>query len=420
MSTLEEADAARQSGATPVAQLAFLARQGIYDAKNKAVAYELLYRDSKSARTARIDDDVQATLNVIVNTALEIGLERLSEELPVHINYPSELLVAAVPPPFPPARVVIEVLESVRCDDAVLKGLASFRARGYSLALDDYCTRLSDPRLLDLVDTVKLDISQFSHEELCGLVRTLRDRGHKLIAEHVETAEELERCRTLGFDAYQGFFLQSPQMFSARPVPSSRLGALRLIACMQVSEPSINKVAALISQDFALSYRVLRCINSSYYGYSRKVESIKQAIVMLGLEKVQQLCALLALRALDNRPISVFVEAMTRAKMCEALGVLRQHPNTPSLFITGLFSTLDVITGMPMRELLGELPLGSAVSDALLTQQGPLGLILREVVAYSRGTWNPAQFRGLSATSVRVAYLEAVSWARAAVSMTAG
>src|SRR5579859_8100851 len=104
MSTLEEADAAHHGSATPVAQLAFLARQGIYDAKNNAVAYELLYRDSESARTARIDDDVQATLNVIVNTALEIGLDRLSEELPVHINYPAELLAAAAPPPFPPPR----------------------------------------------------------------------------------------------------------------------------------------------------------------------------------------------------------------------------------------------------------------------------------------------------------------------------
>jgi EAL and modified HD-GYP domain-containing signal transduction protein len=207
-------------------------------------------------------------------------------------------------------------------------------------------------------------------------------------------------------------------MFSARPVPANRLGALRLIAQLQQGEPAISEVARLISQDVSLSYRVLRCINSSYYGYTKKVESIRQAIVMLGLEKVRQLCALIALRSIDDRPPSVFIDALTRARMCENLGTLRRSQSTPSLFITGLFSTLDVITGVPMRDLLQELPLRGAIPNALLTQQGPLGLILREVVAYERGAWNAAAFRGVAAAAVQEAYLEAVGWARAALAMT--
>jgi c-di-GMP phosphodiesterase len=406
--------------ATPegTAPLAFVARQAIYDPDSNIIAYELLYRHSETALTALIVNDVQATLHVIVNMALEVGLERLSDKAPVHINYPGELLEAAVVPPFPAARVVIEVLESVQCTPGVLAGLAAFRAAGFRIALDDFNPRASDPGLLDSADTAKLDISQFSSAELTELVQTLKGRSLTLIAEHVETAAEFDRCRALGFDAFQGYYLQHPQTFSARPVPSNRLAALRLVALLQKTEPSIAEISRLISQDLSLSYQVLRCINSSYFGFSRKVESIRQAIVMLGFDKLRQLCALVVLRQIENRPPSIFIDAMTRARMCETLGALRAVGEPSSLFITGLFSTLDVVTGLPMRELLEQLPLSNRVSQALLTQQGTLGSILREVIAYERGAWAAPLYRGLSSAQVQEVYLEAIAWAHTANAMT--
>jgi len=188
----------------PTAPLAFVARQAIYDAASNVVAYELLYRHAETAITALVVDDVQATLHVIVNTALEIGLERLSGKLPVHINYPTELLAAAALPPFPAERVVIEVLESVRFNAAILGALGAFRAQGFHIALDDFDPRLSDPALLEWADTVKLDISRFPNAQLADRVRMLKQRGVRLIAERVESASEFELCRTLGFDAFQG------------------------------------------------------------------------------------------------------------------------------------------------------------------------------------------------------------------------
>lgn len=403
----------------PTAQLAFVARQAIYDASSNVIAYELLYRHDISARTAVIVDNVQATLHVIVQMAIEIGLERLSDNLPVHINYPCELLEAAMPPPFPASRVVIEVLESVRSNPKLLAGLAAFRAGGYRIALDDFCPGVSDPALLTMADIVKLDISCFSHEALADLVRSLRKTPVTLIAEHVETASELERCRALGFDAYQGYFLQHPQMFAARPVPSNRLAAVRLVAYLQSREPTVNEVASLISKDLSLPYQVLRCINSSYYGFTRKVASLQQATVILGFEKIYQLCALVALRQIEERPQSLFAAAMTRARMCEQLGKQRGlTADSPSLFMTGLFSLLDVITGIEMSELLKDLPLTAPVAEALLNQQGALGRILREVIDYERGAWNITAYRGLSAVRMRDVYFEAIRWTQQTHAMT--
>ncbi len=406
-------------GSDPAAQLAFVARQAIYDSSSNVIAYELLYRHAEPAQAALIKDDTQATLHVVVQVAIEMGLDRLSDKLPIHINYPSELLEGAMLPPFPAARVVIEVPKGVRSSPNLFAGLAAFRAAGYRIALDGFRPGVSDPALLAVADIIKLDISVFADAELAGLVRGLRKLPATLIAEHVETASEFERCRALEFDAYQGYFLQHPQMFAARPAPSNRLAALRLVAYLQGKEPNINEVARLISKDVSLPYQVLRCINSSYYGFTRKVASIQQATVMLGFERVHQLCALVALRRIEERPPSLFIEAMTRARMCEQLGVQRDLAVDPaSLFVTGLFSMLDTITGIEMGELLKDLPLSAPVTQALLGREGPLGAILREVIDYERGAWTVTAYRGLSPARMRGVYFEAIRWAHMTYAMT--
>jgi EAL and modified HD-GYP domain-containing signal transduction protein len=320
----------------------------------------------------------------------------------------------------PAKRVVVEVLEGVRGDAAVLEGILAMRGRGHQIVLDDFSPRVSDPVLLGVADAIKLDVADYSADDLARVVKVLKARRFRLIAERVETAEEFERCVGLGFDAFQGYFLQHPKVFSARPVPSSRLGTLRLIAVLQNDDCSMIDVERLISQDVSLTYRLLRCINSSYYGFDKKIDSIRHAVIILGLEKLRQLCALIALREFEDRPPSVFVDAMTRARMCEKLGALRDVRDTPSLFLMGLFSTLDVLTGMPMPELLGELPLSASVAAALTTQAGEFGLVLREAISYERGNWTPVFYPGIAPEAVQAAYLEAVSWAEAAQSLVSG
>ena len=398
----------------PNPALAVVARQAIVSASKDVIAYELLYRQTETAAAAVASDGERATLEVIANAVLEIGLDRLSPELPVHINYPRDLLVQRVVPPVFPQRVVIEVLETVRADAEVLAGLAALKAKGYQIALDDFSPEVTDMKLLDHADIVKLDLSQHAPERFDEFAAALKKRRVRLIAERVETIEAFERCVALGFDGFQGNFLQNPATFSARPIPSNRFGALRIVSLLQKEDSEVSDIERLVAHDLGLSYRILRCINSSYYGFSKKVDSIRQSVMILGFERLRQLCALVALRELGDRPPSVFVNAMTRARMCEKLGPLRNMRDTAGLFILGLFSTLDVLTGMSMRDVLKELPLSEDLVDALLTQQGLMGSILREVIVFERGQWQPAAFRGLKPEVIQSIYVEAVEWAEAA------
>jgi c-di-GMP phosphodiesterase len=389
----------------------FVARQPIYDASMAVIAYELLYRASPRSRNALIGDPRDATLEVITGAALEIGLDRLAGGLPVHINFPEEMLARLPELPLQAARVVVEVLEDVRASPQVLQGIRTLRARGHRIALDDYSPQGSDSRLLEVADIVKLEITHPPADELARMARELRAAGLELIAENVESREQFERCIALGFKGFQGNFLQQPETFSARRVPVSRLGALRLAASLQNEDYSLDEVERLLSQDISLSYRVLRCINSSYYNLPRRVDSIRQAIVILGLDTLRQLCGLLCLQGFDDRPPSLIVQAMTRGRMCEQLGKLAGTHAVGPFFITGLFSLLNALLGLPTRKIVEELPLTPAVVKALVAGEGPLGAALQCTRAYERGVWDHAVYADLPPHLVRAAYVDALFWA---------
>jgi c-di-GMP phosphodiesterase len=397
----------------------FVARQPIYDAAMAVTAYELLYRHSPQSTTAEITDPGRATLYVVTNAALEIGLDRLAGGLPVHINFPEELLARVPDLPLRPELAVIEVLEHVPAKPQVIEGIKALRARGHKIALDDYSPRTTDPQLLNYADVAKIEITQTDSGRLPGLVKELKARGLKLIAEQVETVEQFEHCMALGFDGFQGNFLQHPQTFRAKRVPSSRLGTLRLVASLQSEDYSLDEVESLLSQNVSMSYHVLRCINSSYYNFPRKIDSIRQAIVILGIESLRQLCALLCLQGFDDRPPSLYIHAMTRARMCEQLGRLAGANDCGPYFITGLFSLLGALVGMPTQKIVEELPLSSSVSRALVAGEGTLGEALQCTRAYERAAWNHVAYASLPPHLIRAAYMDALFWAEQARSLIA-
>lgn len=404
---------------TPTQVEVFVARQPIYDSAMAVTAYELLYRHSPRSLKAEITDPGRATLHVITNAALEIGFERLAAGLPIHINYPEELLITAPELPLRPELAVIEVLEHVPAKPAVIEGIKTLRTRGHRIALDDYSPRTTDPELLELADIAKIEITQIGAQELPALVKDLKARKLKVIAEQVESLEQFEHCIALGFDGFQGNFLQHPQTFRAKRVPSSKLGTLRLVASLQSEDYSLDEVENLLSQNVSLSYHVLRCINSSYYNFPRKIDSIRQAIVILGVDSLRQLCSLLCLQGFDDRPPSLYIQAMTRARMCEQLARLSGVKDCGPYFITGLFSLLGALVGMPTQKIVEELPLSSSVSRALVAGEGLLGEALQCTRAYERAAWNHVAYGTLSSHLIRAAYLDALFWAEQARALIA-
>ena len=394
----------------PPPATAQVARQPIFNGKLEIIGYELLYR-APGATSAQISDATAATATVIVAAAMDIGLSQLVGDKPAYINFPHALLINPRPLPMQPKRIVVEVLEDVKPDREVLAGLATLRQQGYRIALDDYSDRAGSSALLQAADIVKIDIQEYSSARLKECVERLRPSGRELIAEKVETWEQFSLCRPLGFEGYQGYLLERPQTVSAQRVPTSRLATLKLMIELNDPDVALPKIERMIAGDVGMSYRLLRCINSSFYHLPRVVSSVRQAVVLIGLNELRKLCAAVTLAGFDDQPGYIPVQALVRAKMCEDLCVAAGLRGSEAYFMTGLLSLVDVLLQLPLREALGQLPLSAQVHSALLEHKGSLGEALHCALGYERAEWDDATFMSLSPAAIADIYRQAVVWA---------
>ena len=392
----------------------FVAKQPIYDSQLAVRAYELLYRNSTANRADFLDGD-QATSRVLVSTFLDIGLEDLVGDAPVFVNFTRGFLTGRFPLPFGHERVVLEVLEDIEVDEELLGGLQQLSDQGYRIALDDFLYRPELDPLVEIADIVKVDLMAIDSTDLRRHVAAIQKFPVQLLAEKVETHEDYERCKELGFELFQGYFFCKPQVVGRRRLPNSHLAVLQLLSKLYDPATTFKDLETLISKDVALSYRLLRYINSAHVGLSRTIESIMQAITLLGLRNLRRLVTLVVMTGIKDKPPELIVTAMTRAKMCELLGA-DVVEDGQSFFTVGLFSVLDALLDAPMETVINELPLANEIKSALLKgQDSELGQVLSYVKCFERGQWDSAPKLSLSASSISSHYLQAVRWAREAL-----
>ena len=387
----------------------FVGRQPIFDRQLNVVGYELLFRGFEADEANVVDGDL-ATSQVIVNTFMEIGLDRLVGNGLAFMNLTRRFLIDEYPLPVMQGRMVLEVLEDVKVDEALVNALRRLSRQGYQIALDDVVHPEDVSPLLEIADIVKIDLLAVDQDRLGEHVATLREYGVRLLAEKVETHEDMELCLDLGFDCFQGFFLSRPKVVSGRRMPASRLAIVRLLAELQNPYIEFGELEAIVRQDVALSYRLLRLINSAFFSLPTKITTIRQALTLLGIQQVQAWLSLLLLAKIDDKPRALMTTAMTRAKMCELLAMAANEPGPEADFTVGLFSVLDALLDLPMEEVVTALPLSDEVTAALLESQGHLGAALDCALAYERGDWDAVSYLSLTPEEIRDAYLESLDW----------
>jgi len=389
---------------------AFLARQPIYDRALEVIGYELLFRSGEAGHADFADAD-QATSQVMLNAFMEIGLENIVGDRLAFFNLTHAFIVGDYPLPFPPGRGCLEILESVSMDDGVLAAVRHLSDQGYTIVLDDFIYHEALRPLVELADIIKIDVLALDSPELQRNVSLLRHHEAKLLAEKVETQEMLDFCRELNFDYYQGYFFCKPKIISGSRMPANRMVTLQLLAGLQDPDISVSALEALVGQDVTMSYKLLRCINSAFYSFPRKVESIRQAINILGGRWLNTWVSLMVLANIDDKPRELMVTAMVRAKMCERLATATAQKGSERFFIGGLFSVLDAMMDRPLEELLKMLPLADEVNNALLYHQGPIGKTLECVLAYDHGQWDEVHCPAMDAEGISQAYLDSIAWA---------
>jgi len=395
----------------------FIGRQPIFDTNLKVIAYELLFR-SGSTNEAHVIDGDTATSDVMLNALTEIGLEVLVGHHKAFINLTHNhiLKMSELPLPEMKHKLVLEILEDVKPDANIVDAVMQLANAGYTIALDDFIYHKSLQPLVDIADIIKIDLMAISKDQLKQHVAQLSNSKRKLLAEKVETLEEYEYCKELGFDYFQGYFFCKPNIIKGQKLPTNKIAIIQILSKLQDHEISAEKLAGTIMQDVTMSLRVLRYINSAQFGLGKEIDSIHNAIMMLGRTTIRNLANLVALSNIKDKPHELLIISLVRAKMAEIMASSAKL--SPDIcFTVGLFSNLDTLMDQEMEVLIETLPLSENIKLALLKHEGIYGDILKCIIAYENCEWDDAHYESLTTKSIRSCFFKALEWATSSSSL---
>ncbi|WP_110686608.1 EAL and HDOD domain-containing protein [Salinicola aestuarinus] len=375
------------------------ARQPIFDASRRIVAFELLFRPTDGGPIPSPFDGERATSTVLLNAFTQSDLESVSHGKPLYVNFTAETLANELP--FCNSQLVIEVLEDTPTDDTIRERLMALKAKGFTLALDDYTLPDAGHPFLALVDIVKLEYPHYDREGFQRIVSLLRHHfPHlRILAEKLENESDLTNCLEAGCDLFQGYCLARPQLVHGKPMTTDRLATLELIAALNQPEVSVQDITAAISRDPSLGVRLLHMVNTAQYQRRGSITSLYHAVTLIGTQRIRSLATLLALAGMQDKPESLQQLALARACLCRAL---TDHDDdlAEKAFIAGLFSYLEAFFDQPMHVLIGSLPLHPSIAEAVLNHRGPVGTLLDTTIKLENGEWNEIDWERLGALGI--------------------
>jgi EAL and modified HD-GYP domain-containing signal transduction protein len=397
---------------------AYIARQPIVDVNRDLFAYELLFRDGVKNCFPDISPD-EATSRIIASSHLNLSLEEITGGVPAFINFHTNTLLHRFPTSLNKDLVVIEIIETVDLGDDLIDACSSIYDSGYKLALDDYDVNEKWQAIIPYASIVKFDITTVTLAQMEQSVPELKARGIKLVAERIETLEEFEQFKAMGFDYFQGYFFAKPEILRHRKLTTSKLAMLELMAVSTASNFDFNRVNEIIERDISLSYMFLRFINNPTVNKRHQITSLRHALTYMGEIEVKKFVSLVALANLSNdQPMELLQMSLVRAKFCEFVALaLNDSGNPPVGFLTGLLSILDTLMQQDMSSLVEKIPLSDNVKVALCGGDNILKDCLQLVQYIEQANWQGlkrlANKLGLKQTLLHNFYTESIKWARA-------
>ena len=393
----------------------YVARQPIFNRKRKIFGYELLFRDGLSSAFPDIDGSI-ATSKLLCGSFFSRGIERIVGRKKAFVNFTEEMLLEKTPTMLPKEKIMVEILEDLEPRPEVINVCRQMAKSGYKLVLDDFVYREELEPLIALSQIIKIDFRRDAIDLIEDNVKRLRPYRAKLLAEKVETHQEFQQALDMGFDYFQGYFFSKPQILKSRDISPSKIVLLQIMAEANREDFRVAELEKYIRRDVSISYKLMRYINSAYFGMIKKVSCIKQTIVLLGTKEVRRFLSLIAMAGLSSdKPDELVRTSLIRARLCEHLGTNDVGKDQSELFTLGLFSLIDAILDDTMENIMERLPLSEGIKSALVSGEGELWDYLNLISCYEKGDWAEvsalAAKTGLGEENASSLYIDAVEWA---------
>ncbi|CAK1926961.1 MULTISPECIES: EAL and HDOD domain-containing protein [Vibrio] len=394
----------------------YVARQPILNRNKNTLGYELLFRDGeRNAYPAHIESN-RATYRLIVENFLSVGLNPSIPSSRCFINFPYQSLIRRLPLSLPKDKVVVEILETCQPTDELLEAVKELYQAGYMIALDDFTSTPEWERFLRYTHIVKLDIMQMGLDEACNLVRAHQGKKFSFLAERVENEQEFQQAKEAGFKFFQGYFFSKPEIIKTKYISPEQVIAMELF--QEVCKPDVDfqRVESIVAKDVALSYKLLRFVNTMSPRLEVTISSFRQALVYLGQEKLKMFVSLaVASYVSDKKPKELYGLSLQRAQFCQRMSRYQAFEgHTEQAFMIGLFSLLDALLDLSLENLVEQLPLCKSIKVALLRREGPYGTLLALEESFEHADWQQIDEHcadlGLSVDQVKTELTEARRW----------
>ena len=363
----------------------YFARQPILDTQNTIVAYELLFRNN--TLNSLTDCPRNATSQVLMSTLNRIGLQDIvGETSKAYINITQEMLFDTNISMIPKNNFILELLETISITPEVIRRVQELHQNGYTFALDDLLcndTHIQEVKpLLPYVSIIKLEANQ-DKKLLEKYVPLFKKMNLKVLAEKVETQEEYLYYKSIGCELFQGYFFARPTMITGTKIDPELINIFKVISEVS-SQNNVKDAAYLFESDAALTFQLLRYINSASFSFRQSIKTIKQALQLLGPHKLIQWLTLMTyvIESGDKSTSPLLHLASERANIMAALCSLTHDEASQDIaaFI-GLLSLVDALCKKPMKELLTQLHIDISLQKILLEKEGTLGIFLELVLA---------------------------------------
>ena len=393
----------------------FVARQPIFDLKMNIYAYELLFRSGIEGAIDFPEED-EATSSVITRSFIDFGIDNLVEKNRVFINFTKNLLIKEVASLFPKDKLTVEVLENVDPTEDVVNSVANLKRQGYMIALDDFEYKDLKNPLIKYADIIKVDFLLTTPEEQENIVKRLSNGKIKFLAEKVETKEIYNKAVEWGYTYFQGYFFAKPEIKQSKNLNSNKLTQLQLLKEVNGLDIDIDKIESIIKQDVATTVKLLKYMNSSAFGFSRTINSIKHALILLGRVEVQKWVSIIALNNISSdKPKELSRLALKRAKFLELISKSLKNEAQNEMFILGMFSLLDTMMETDMEKIINEFPFSKPLKDALIgDRESFYGKLLLLVKEFEKGNWSDlltiTKDLELDDIDISNKYIESESW----------
>lgn len=396
----------------------FVARQPIFDINRNVIAYELLFRSNNFDNNfdKNIDGD-KATSNVIVNSFLLIGIDKLTNGKKAFINFTKKLLLNDTALVLPNKFVTVEILENIEPTEELILSCKKLKNNGYTIALDDFVFNYNFEELIKLANIIKIDFNITKSYERSKIIKRIKsiNKNIKFLAEKVETIEDFNEAVNLGYSFFQGYFFSKPIIVNGQDIPMYNFSKYNILKQINKKDLSFEDLEKLIKSDLSLSYKLFKFVNSAAFSTRQEITSVNRALTLLGKKEVVKLISLILLNDVTNNNMECSKLSLIRGKFMELLSCETKYKErADELFFMGMFSNIDKILNKPLDEILNELAIANDIKMALLGVKNNLYYILNIVLNYEKGNFDTvntlSHTLNINQKKIPHMYLDTLDW----------